>query len=710
MKIDLHCHTKQIKSGDGEKRNVTPEVFREKVINADVKIVAITNHNAFDYDQYVELRDAVSDVCSVWPGVEIDIQGSNKKKFHLIVVANPDHAKDFADGVASLFLGQNLETCKLDLQQVYDGLNKYDVIYISHFHKTPGITEEDRLRLQEIVGDLSRVFGETSDHRSMGVFANHEFSVLIGSDVKDWGEYEQCTFAELRLPVENFAQFCLLAKRDVVVVDTLRNKKQIYDLMASPYKKVSFPLKIYADVNVIFGQKGTGKSEILTSLYNRMRDQGVACVKYTGAEKDDDFSELLKTKDMERDLSKVGASDCEDAFRAIFEWVDCAPTLFTNYSNWYETRDNNANKRSMQITEAAFLGDADLPELDGHTQDHKNMKSAVKSLGKIDMGKYLTASETQQLQELMQRLREAISGELRVDVIEKYAYHLTDYSLGRIKHHADKNTDTVSKPSSTGFREYAAGRLKLLKSIDMILQNLQMRECNEQEYLGELEDKGKVYINKRYRMLKFGESKTDEFPSSIGIRALRELVLLLRQAREQIFSTDLASTLKDFTERCAECRITSLKPFLGLSKQIVLASGAEYKPSNGERGILLLQQKLGKEADAYFLDEPELGMGNSYIDTNIRPLITALAKRHKVVVVATHNANIAVRTLPYTSIFRVHENGVYTTYVGNPFNDLLVNIDDPSDVRSWTTESMHTLEGGEEAFYERKNIYESKGN
>lgn len=64
----------------------------------------------------------------------------------------------------------------------------------------------------------------------------------------------------------------------------------------------------------------------------------------------------------------------------------------------------------------------------------------------------------------------------------------------------------------------------------------------------------------------------------------------------------------------------------------------------------------------------------------------------------------------YTSIFRVHQNGVYTTYVGNPFNDLLVNIEDEQDIRSWTTESMHTLEGGKEAFYERKSIYESKSN
>ena len=56
-RIDLHCHTKQIKSGDGEKRNVTPEVFREKIMNAEVGIVAITNHNAFDYEQLLHMVD-----------------------------------------------------------------------------------------------------------------------------------------------------------------------------------------------------------------------------------------------------------------------------------------------------------------------------------------------------------------------------------------------------------------------------------------------------------------------------------------------------------------------------------------------------------------------------------------------------------------------------------------------------------------------------
>ena len=52
MRVDLHCHTKSTKKGDGDGRNVTKDLFVQKVTDADVKIVAITNHNAFDIKQY----------------------------------------------------------------------------------------------------------------------------------------------------------------------------------------------------------------------------------------------------------------------------------------------------------------------------------------------------------------------------------------------------------------------------------------------------------------------------------------------------------------------------------------------------------------------------------------------------------------------------------------------------------------------------------
>lgn len=72
MKVDLHCHTLKVKSGDAVTRNVSVDVFAQKIMDADVKIVAITNHNTFDLAQYIKFRDAVKQYCQVWPGVELD--------------------------------------------------------------------------------------------------------------------------------------------------------------------------------------------------------------------------------------------------------------------------------------------------------------------------------------------------------------------------------------------------------------------------------------------------------------------------------------------------------------------------------------------------------------------------------------------------------------------------------------------------------------
>lgn len=38
----------------GAKRNVSLELFKAKIEDADIKIVAITNHNTFDLEQYID--------------------------------------------------------------------------------------------------------------------------------------------------------------------------------------------------------------------------------------------------------------------------------------------------------------------------------------------------------------------------------------------------------------------------------------------------------------------------------------------------------------------------------------------------------------------------------------------------------------------------------------------------------------------------------
>ena len=707
MKVDLHCHTKKVKSGEVETRNVTPQKFAEKIRNANVEIVAITNHNSFDLAQYTELSEKVNSYCQVWPGVEIDIKSSGDKKWHLIIVGNPNNVATFNTAVQELFASEIIESCALDIKSVINQLSSCDTIYIPHFHKKPAIPEEDLEQLKQLVKDDSRVFNEPSDMRTMGVYTNHNFSMIIGSDIQDWEEYEKSNFSELRLPISSFEQFCMLAKRDQHVVKTLLDQKNSHQVIASPHHSSRFKVTLYEDVNVIFGQKGTGKSEILKSIYNELTNKGLKCTKYCGTEKDDDFEALMKTKDMRRDVTKVDSVLCEAEFEFLAKWSDKNPALFTKYVNWYQTKDNNLNKRSMKITNAVNLPHASKIEYN-IVRDELASLSEIKTEKKsIRIEKYLEEVEISEFEKYLDKLTKSIKDELISEFVLINSVRLTNFSLEHIKKAADNNTDTVSKPSSTGFYEFAMDRLALRQNVQRILVNITKKEISEKNELGTLEDKGKIYIKRVYRML-CENSRTHEF--DVGIRILSDIKKMLEVILDNFYMLDLSANITALSEKCKESTIKSTSKFLGLSKIIVQENDQEYSPSNGERAILLLEQILRLDADAYLLDEPELGMGNSYVDSQIRPQLSALGKQRKVVVIATHNANIAVRTLPYVSIFRDHQNGKYYTYIGNPFRDKLINIDDESDTRNWTEESMHTLEGGRDAFYERKAIYETGKN
>ena len=254
MRIDLHCHTKKVKTGDAYTRNVTKDKFFQKIIEAEVKIVAITNHNQFDYEQYKELKNATEGYCDIWPGIELDIIGKvdqkgNYKRGHLIVIANPKNVELFNVQVQELIKDEDVNTFQIGVKKVYDMLGICDCIYIPHFHKEPKLSDEDIQELGELLPDSSRLFKETSDYRSLGVFSNFDYSVIIGSDVQDWDKYENSKFADIRLPVQTFEQFCLLAKKDTQIIDTLLNQKRKKEISVSPYKKVNFKLTYCATSN-----------------------------------------------------------------------------------------------------------------------------------------------------------------------------------------------------------------------------------------------------------------------------------------------------------------------------------------------------------------------------------------------------------------------------------------------------------------------------
>lgn len=707
MRIDLHCHTKKVKTGDAYTRNVTKDKFFQKVIEAEVKIIAITNHNQFDYMQYKEFKDVTEGYCDIWPGVELDIIGKadqkgNCKRGHLIVIANPKNVELFNTQVQELVNDEDVNTFQIGVKKVYETLGKCDCIYIPHFHKEPKLSDEDIQELGELLPDSSRLFKETSDYRSLGVFSNFDYSVIIGSDVQDWNKYETSKFADIRLPVQTFEQFCLLAKKDVQIIDTLLNQKRKKEIPVSPYKKVNFKLPFYEDINIIFGQKGTGKTEILESLKKYYIENGIAMESYKGNEKDSDFSKMLKVNDIIATPDKLQLDSMRQQFIDVYNWKEELPTSFEKYISWMETKDNNKNKGRMKITECVHIEEGVRDRK--LESDYKYLKEFTEStFEKIDIEKYLDEQERTTLMLLLGKLCENINDAKMQKWNSDKSIKLTNWSIDKIKAIADKCSDTISKPSSVGFYDFAMGRFKLFENVEEICSTFSVEDKVEKEYLGNLEEKGDIYIQTRYRMLT-KESRTDEFKQ--GITVLRNCKLVIDGIKKAVLAENISEEVSKFQEFYDD-GIKDIGAFIGVSKETALENGEIYRPSNGERGILLMQKLLDSESDVYILDEPELGMGNSYITSNILPKLTDLAKRRKTVIIATHNANIAVGTLPYISILRTHENGIYKTYVGNSFYDELRNIDDETDTKNWTQESMHTLEGGKTAFYDRKDIYES---
>ena len=656
MRIDLHCHTKKVKTGDAYTRNVTKARFFQKVIEAEVKIIAITNHNQFDYTQYKEFKDVTEGYCDIWPGVELDIIGKadqkgNCKRGHLIVIANPKNVELFNTQVQELINDEDVNTFQIGVKKVYETLGKCDCIYIPHFHKEPKLSDEDIQELGELLPDSSRLFKETSDYRSLGVFSNFDYSVIIGSDVQNWDKYENSKFADIRLPVQTFEQFCLLAKKDVQIIDTLLNQKRKKEIPVSPYKRVNFKLPFYEDINIIFGQKGTGKTEILESLKKYYIENGIVMESYKGNEKDSDFSKMLKVNDVIATPDKLQLDSMRQQFIDIYNWKEELPTSFEKYISWMETKDNNKNKGRMKITECVHIEEEVRDRK--LESDYKYLKEFTEStFERIDIEKYLDEQERTTLMLLLEKLCKNINDAKMQKWSSDKSIKLTNWSIDKIKAIADKCSDTISKPSSVGFYDFAMERFKLFENVEEICSAFYVEDKVEKEYLGNLEEKGDIYIQTRYRMLTKA-SRTDEFKQ--GITVLRNCKLVIDGIKKAVLVENISEEVSKFQEFYDD-GIKDIGAFIGVSKETALENGEIYRPSNGERGILLMQKLLDSESDVYILDEPELGMGNSYITSNILPKLTDLAKRRKTGIIATINANMAVGTLPYISILRTHEN------------------------------------------------------
>jgi predicted ATPase len=711
MKIDIHVHTKKTKKGDAKTREIDSRRFHEIISSTDVKIVAITNHNYFDLTQYNDFTKTVGDDFQIWPGVEIDIIEDGRKG-HLLVIIAPCFATSLDETMNLLLKGTNPDNFNISIDCVISNFDKLKPLYVVHYkQKKPDLSESDIDKLIAKTVNKYTVLKETTNPISAGIFLSHGHSSIYGSDIQDWGEYQQLSkeLPDLRLPVESFDQFCLLLSKDQKAINTLLDKKYTEKISIKPFEDGKpLELTVYDDINVFFGAKGTGKSKILEAIASHYTNKGISAHRFeSGGSNLEEACDLNGNKISRIDLKDYGIDYCNKEIDLIRNAQEVDVMSMSKYRQFYSAKLTNSNAKRIKVKDFSLQNTKNLESKFESAQTvHRKFKEFKDYL---DLNKsVLEIIEDKKLNALVELLTKILAevDDKRLDAfVDSKALYLLNNLIKKIKLEVSKKTGTPAKPGNTGFRSYAFNRLKIEFAVKSILDNIAKKFIIPHEYIGNLDEKGDLYCETK---VFFQDGHVDDKGfkpiKKVTKKTQKDFSKAIMNINKNLYFAQLFEEIAKLNSIEEIDSIPTILELLVFDKYFTI-NEEQYTPSTGESSMLLLHKELKEDKDVYILDEPEKSLGNEYINNVIVPLIKEKAKSGKKIFIATHDANIAVRTLPYKSVFRIHKKGGYETFVGNPFSNHLININNEKERKDWKEISMRTLEGGRDAFGERGRIY-----
>ena len=514
---------------------------------------------------------------------------------------------------------------------------------------------------------------------------------------------------ELRLPVDSFEHFCLLLKKDPTTINTALDRKTSEDLVLFPFDDgSSIRIKAFNDINVIFGPKGTGKSCILRAIAKHYSENGVDARVYESAS--DRLDEIFDTRgrDLAINLNTHSINYCSDEIEALRYASEVNVTSLSKYVGYFAVKSTNRNAKKI------LLKDIEPEEESSTKREFSDFKEAVGRTSEFldfltknpSMKKELTEEELAEVTRILSELLERLCKREWSSFADWKEICLLNSAIKAFRREVARKTGTPDKPTTTGFRDYALNRIKIEVNASKVVKSVDTKIPMQTELVGCLGiNKGDLQFQTEF-MFQNGAITDGTILSLTGVKkgSQKKFVNCIRKILKHAYADDLFQYITKLNEIENVEDINTVYELL-LFKRYFAIDGQPYSPSSGESSMVMLQKELGTDKEVYILDEPERSLGNEYISDVIVPLIKDRARAGKKVFISTHDANIAVRTLPYSSIYRCHGQTGYSTYIGNPFTNNLVNPDNVGDQFDWKKVSMKTLEGGEEAFGERGKIY-----
>lgn len=668
-KVDLHIHT--VATPSDVDFNFSMQTLLNYIEEMSLDAIAITNHNYFDYEQYVEICSNLSNI-AVFPGIEISI-GENCG--HLLLIADSAKALKFKDScklVTEAITNGARSIAVEDLEEFFGNLGQY--LLIPHYYKEPAV---DKNILNILKANITCV-EVSSPKKFVQCRKEGEYRPVCFSDFrcKEGVEHFPIKQSYLNIGEISIASIKLCLKDCDKVMLSDDDNKTLFT--AAPNIVISTGL------NIVLGERSSGKTYTL-ELIKRYNEN----VKYVKQ-----FSLLETTNEKGKEFEeKITAKQKGDIRKYFSEFADVVGDI----KNIDLEKDNNEldeyiyslikNAKEVELKDV-FSNCSLFSEIGYDISSLNNLKQIIASVETIlDSQDYKEIIDENVGIENLKRLHRKLIEQFEVEKALNDKKEWINDLVSNIK------TQLQSRTAST--------RIK-----DIDLYKIQM-------------DRKKVEI---FECIANNIKNTKEiFNQSIGTFTVKAVSSSYIKAQElKNHSGSKLSFLEAYSSYDEPYEfLNKLKSIVGLDEstyheyfaKIQYGIYNEYglEVSGGERAELNLLQEIERayQYDMLIIDEPESSFDNLFLKNQVNKMLKDISKKLPVVIV-THNNTVGASINPDYIIYteRCIENREikFYRYFGFPTDKTLV--DSSGHSRENVDILLDCLEAGEDAYNERGENYE----
>lgn len=677
-RCDLHIHT--VPSVSDRMFTYDKDVLQDYITKTKLDVIAITNHNLFDYAQFQEIKETLSDIV-VLPGIEIDLENG-----HILVIANNDDGTLFefnakCDEVNNLIKTKDDDISYDTFIRIFGDLSKY--LLIPHYEKDPKLHKDtiDKLGRNVIAGEVSSVkkfiYMEKEDTELTPVYFS-DFRIEKGITPDKYPVSH--TFIDVDQVNVNTLKLCLMDKTKV----SLTSEKGIKLFQIFPNGQM-----LSTGLNVMYGKRSTGKTHTLDAIANRFEGKAKYIKQF----------ELLNTnrtdsEQFENDLKVRQENSAEDYLRE-FSFI---------VTDMLKTCSADEDEVKLQKFLDAVMSSA-------QQSDVNDVFSKSKLFNESDF-KELSCDE---IKKLINATLILIESQLYRTLINKY---LPEDSLRSLLKEIIEQCRNINV-ANLYFRE-------VNNMIKMVKESLQLKSAAPR--IPNI-DLYQYFINKKKREIfaqvaiaikksrTINTEKAGHFTISVSVRPFANATDLKTVGLKQVSLINAFAKYGNPIQYLDELKAAGVesnriyKLFAAIDYKILNSSGLPV--SGGERAEFNFLQKI-KDAilcDILIIDEPESSFDNLFLKNEVNKFIKEMAENMPVII-STHNNTIGGSIKPDYILYtekKMEADGIhFNIYSGYPTAKNL------KDVKGDTIENykitLNSLEAGEHAYSERKEIYETLKN